>query len=208
VKNAVRSELAAPAEEEFFLPYLQHSGDMGHYMTLVVRTPGDPAALSSTVKSAVWELDRNVTISEVQTMDSVVELANAQPRFNMALLMAFALVAMVLSAVGIYGVMSYGVTRRRQEIGIRMALGARRSDVLRMIVKQGMSLALAGAALGAIGALALTRLMTRLLYQVQPTDPATFITVPCILLAVALSACLIPARRAAQTSPTTALRHE
>jgi putative ABC transport system permease protein len=208
VKNAVRSELAAPAEEEFFLPYLQHSGDMGHYMTLVVRTPGDPVALSSTVKDAVWELDRNVTISEVQTMDSVVELANAQPRFNMALLMAFALVAMVLSAVGIYGVMSYAVTRRRQEISIRMALGARRSDVLRMIVKQGMSPAFAGAALGAIGALALTRLMTRLLYQVQPTDPATFITVPCILLAVALCACLIPARRAAQTSPITALRHE
>jgi putative ABC transport system permease protein len=177
-------------------------------MTLVVRTPADPVVLSSTVKGAVWELDSNVTVSEVQSMDSVVDLANAQPRFNMALLMAFALVAMILSAVGIYGVMSYGVTRRRQEIGILMALGARRSDVLRMIVKQGMSLALAGAALGAIGALALTRLMTRLLYQVQPTDPATFITVPCILLAVALAACLIPACRAAQTSPITALRHE
>lgn len=208
VKNAVRIDWAAPPEEEFFQPYLQNSTAMGHYITLVVRSQGDPAALTSAIQARVWETDPNVTISEVQTMDAVVSRANAQPRFNTALLLAFAMVAMTLSAVGIYGVMSYAVTRRRQEIGIRMALGARRFDVLYMVARQGMSLAILGTAAGIGGALLLTQLMTKLLYSVQPADPVTFVAVPLVLSAVALAACLVPALRAARISPMTALRYE
>jgi predicted permease len=207
-KTAIRSDWAQAPEEEFFLPYLQNTTTMGHYMTLVVRTPGDPAAFTGAIESAIWDVDRNVTISEVQTMNEVVEGATAQPRFNMAMLVVFAIVAMSLSAVGIYGVMSYAVTRRRREIGIRMALGARRWDVLWMVARNGMMLALIGTFAGVAGALALTRLMTKLLYGVQPTDPLTFLGVPLLLLAVALAACLLPARRAAKVDPMIALRYE
>ena len=207
-KNTVRSDWAEPPDEEFFLPYLQNSTAVGHYLTLVVRTPGDPAALTSTVESAIWDIDRNVTISEVQTMDAAVALATAEPRFNMALLLAFAIVAMVLSAVGIYGVMSYAVARRRREIGIRLALGARPGEILRLITGQGMALALAGTVAGIAGAFALTRLMTKLLYGVAPADPVTFVLVPLVLSATALAACLIPALRAARISPMSALRYE
>ena len=208
MKNAVRADWAAPPEEEFFLPYLQNSTAMGHYMTLVVRAAGDPASLAPAIQSRIWEVDHNLTISEVQTMDAVVERANAEPRFNMALLLAFAAVAMVLSAIGIYGVMSYAVTRRRQEIGIRMALGARRFDVLYMVARKGMMLALAGTLAGVGGALGLTQPMSKLLYGVTPADPMTFVAVPLVLTAVALAACLIPALRAARISPMTALRYE
>jgi putative ABC transport system permease protein len=208
VKNAVRADWAAPPEEEFFLPYLQHRDAMGHYITLVIRTRGDPTALSRAVETAVWQIDRHVTISEVQTMDAVVEQANAAARFNMALLAVFATVATVLSAVGIGGVMSYAATRRRREIGIRMALGARPAEILRLITGEGMVLALCGTAAGIGGALALTRLIARLLYGVQPVDLLTFITVTLLLTAVALAACLIPAFRAAHISPVAALRQE
>lgn len=205
-KNAVRSDWASPPEEEFFLPYLQNTATVGHYLTLVVRTAGDPAALTPAVQSAIWELDRNVAISEVQTMNAVVELATAEPRFNLALLGVFAAVAMILSAVGIYGVMSHAVAQRRREIGVRMALGARPGDVLWMFARQGMTLALAGTAAGIAGALALTRLMTKLLYGVSPADPLTFAIVPMVLASAALAACLIPSLRAARVSPMSELR--
>ena len=141
-------------------------------------------------------------------MNAVVERANAEARFNMALLAVFAAVATVLSAVGIFGVMSYAVTRRRREIGIRMALGARPAEILRLIAGEGMVLALGGTAAGVAGALALTRLMARLLYGVPPVDPLTFVAVPLLLTGVALAACLIPAFRAARVSPVAALRQE
>ncbi|MBV8073492.1 MAG: ABC transporter permease [Acidobacteriaceae bacterium] len=207
-KNAVRYDWAAPPAEEFFLPYLQHSDAMGHYITLVVRAKGDPAALAPVIENGVWQIDRNVTISEVQTMNAVVERANAEARFNMALLAVFATVATVLSAVGIFGVMSYAVTRRRREIGIRLALGARQTAILQLITREGMVLALCGTAAGIAGALALTRLMAKLLYGVPPVDPPTFIAVPLLLAGVALAACLIPAFRAARISPVTSLRQE
>ena len=207
-KNAVRSDWAAPPEEEFFLPYLQHPETMGHYMTLVVRTKRDPAAMAPAVESAIWQIDRNVTISEVQTMNAVVEGANAEARFNMALLAVFAAVATVLSAVGIGGVMSYAAQRRRREIGIRLALGARRAEILQLITGEGMVLALCGTSAGIAGALALTRLMAKLLYGVPPVDLLTFITVPLLLTTVALAACLVPAFRAARISPVAALRQE
>ena len=208
VKNAVRYDWAAPPSEELFLPYLQHTARMGHYITLVVRTSVDPAALAPVIESGIWQIDRNVTISDVQTMDAVVERANAGARFNMALLVVFATVATVLSAVGIFGVMSYRATRRRREIGIRLALGARPTEILQLIAGEGMVLALCGTAAGIAGALTLTRLMAKLLYGVPPVDPLTFIAVPLLLAAVALAACLIPAFRAARISPVSALRQE
>ena len=208
VKNAVRYDWAAPPAEEFFLPYLQHTGTMSHYITLVVRTKGDPAALAPVVGNGIWQIDRNVTISEVQTMNAVVERANAEARFNMALLAVFASVATVLSAIGIFGVMSYAATRRRREIGIRLALGARPAEILQLITGEGMVLALCGTVAGIGGALMLTRFMARLLYGVPPVDPLTFIAVPLLLTTVALAACLIPAFRAARISPVAALRQE
>ena len=208
VKNAVRADWAAPPEEEFFLPYLQHTDTMGHYITLVVRTQLEPAALNRAIETAIWQIDRNVTISEVLTMNAVVDLANAAPRFNMALLAVFAIVATLLSAVGICGVMSYTATRRRREIGIRMTLGARPAEILQLITVEGMVLALYGTAAGIGGALVLTRLTAKLLYGVAPVDPLTFVAVTLLLTGVALAACLIPAFRAACVSPVTALRQE
>jgi ABC-type antimicrobial peptide transport system permease subunit len=207
-KNAVQIDWAAHPEEELFLPYLQHADRIRHYLTLVARTKGDPAAMAPAVKSAVWQIDRNVTISEVQTMDAVVEGANAEARLNMALLAVFAAVATVLSAVGIGGVMGYAAQRRRREMGIRLALGARPAEILRLITREGMVLALSGTAIGIAGALVLTRLMAKLLYGVPPVDPLTFIAVPLVLATVALAACLVPAFRAAGISPIAALRQE
>jgi putative ABC transport system permease protein len=214
VKNSVRSDWAAPAEEEFFFPAAQRRGFLespspaAAYITLVVRTSGDPAALAPTIRSLVWSFDSSLPISETQTMSHVVAEATAGPRFNLLMLATFAGVALVLAAVGIYGVMSYAVSRRTHEIGVRMALGARSSDVLRLIVRQGMTVASIGALAGIAGALALTRAMATLLYGVRPTDPATFVAVPALLAIVALAACYLPARRAAKIDPMVSLRSD
>jgi putative ABC transport system permease protein len=156
----------------------------------------------------VWSFDRNLPISEVLTMDGVVADANAQPRFEMLLLAVFAGVALALAAVGIYGVMSYSVSRRTHEIGIRLSLGASQGEVLRLVVRQGMALALAGSAAGMAGALMLSRLMTNMLYGVRPTDPLIFAGVAMVLGGVALVATYIPARRATRIDPMVALRYE
>ena len=206
VQNAKQGEWAATPGKELYLSYLQSPA--ATYLTFVVRTGGDPATMAPALQSTVWSLDKNVTISEVQTMDQVVSDATAKPRFNLSLLGAFASVALILAAVGIYGVMSYSVSRRTQEIGIRMALGADRANVLRHVVGQGMILVAAGAAAGLTGAFALTRLMTKLLYGVEPTDPVTFVAVPLVLGVVAFAATYIPARRATRIDPLVALRYE
>ena len=214
VKNAVRGDWAAPEHEEIYLPFLQNRSyleDPGAhvaYQTLVIRTSGDAAALAPAVRNAVWSLDRSLPVSEVQTMDAVVERSTAQPRFNLFLLATFAAVALVLAAVGIYGVMSYSVSRRTHEIGLRMALGARPGDVMRVVVGQAMVLALVGACAGFVGALALGRFMSSFLYGVRPSDPLTFLAMSLILGAVALMASYIPARRATRIDPLLALRHE
>src|ERR1041385_5078180 len=214
VKNTVRSNWINPAEEEVFVPYLQSKNYLQNpsgpfaYLTLVVRTTGDPANLSSEVQAAIHSIDRNVPISEIQTMEQVVTKATGESRFYLTLLGAFACVALVLAAVGIYGVMSYSVSRRIHEMGIRMALGAQREDVLKLVVWHGVLLAIAGIAVGMAGALALTRLMSGLLYGTKPADPATFITAVVVLGLVAIVSSYIPARRAAKVDPMVALRYE
>ncbi len=213
-KNAKQSDWAAPPYPEVYLAALQNSDFLGNagshiaYLTLVVRTAGDPGALANAVKNTVWSFDRNLPISEVLTMDGVVADANAQPRFEMLLLAVFAGVALALAAVGIYGVMSYSVSRRTHEIGIRLSLGASQGEVLRLVVRQGMALALAGSAAGMAGALMLSRLMTNMLYGVRPTDPLIFAGVAMVLGGVALVATYIPARRATRIDPMVALRYE
>ncbi len=213
-KDSKQDDWAATPYIEVFLPYPQahdYLNDMhsrASYLTLVVRTNGNPALLTSAVENAAWALDKNVTISSVQTMEQVVADATAQPRFYLFLLGTFAAIALILAAVGIYGVMSYSVARRTHEIGVRMALGAEKSDVLKLVTGQGMILALVGTAIGLAGALLLTRLMSSLLYGVGASDPLTFAVVPVVLIGVAVLASYIPARRAAKVDPMVALRHE
>ena len=177
-------------------------------VALAVRTSGDPASVVEAVRRAVAALDKDLPLTQIQTLDEIASSAVAGPRMTLLLVAVFAALAIMLAAVGIYGVMAYMVGQRVQEIGIRMALGAQRGDVLRMILAQGARLAIAGLIAGMAGAFALTRLLAKLLYGVTPTDPATFAAVACLGLAVALAACYIPARRAVAVDPTVALRYE
>jgi len=160
------------------------------------------------VKNAVSSFDKNLPLSEILTMDRVVADATAQPRFEMLLFGIFGAVALLLAAVGIYGVMSYSVARRTREIGIRISLGAGRAQVLRMVVRQGMTQALLGTAVGIAGALLLSRLMAKMLYGVLPADPLTFSGVAIVLGLAALLASGIPARKATRIEPMAALRNE
>lgn len=175
---------------------------------VVVRANGDPAALETAVRNEVHTVDKNVPVADVHTLDYYVSQSVAKPRFNSALLGGFAVIALVLAAIGIFGVMSYSVTQRTQEIGLRMALGAARTDVLRLVVGQGMLLTAIGIATGIGGALWLTRYLSTLLFGVKTTDPVTFSVISVILAAVALCATYFPARRAARVDPLIALRWE
>jgi putative ABC transport system permease protein len=177
-------------------------------MSVAVRTTGDGMGVVPSLINAVHELDPDVPIAEVRPMAEVIAVSTAQRRLTMTMLMIFAAVALVLASVGIYGVISYSVTQRTQEIGIRLALGAQRGDVLRMIVGQAMVLTIAGIALGAAGAFALTRLMTKLLFNVRPGDPLTFVAVAMLLGGVAAMASYLPGRRATRVDPVVALRAE
>jgi predicted permease len=177
-------------------------------MSFVVRTAADPATLSSAAVREIQAVDKEQPVSDVRTMESWLDESTARARFGTLLLGAFACAALVLAAVGIYGVISYSVAQRKNEIGVRMALGAQRRDVLRLVVGQGMRLVLAGVGVGLLGALALTRVMSGLLYDVAATDPLTFAANALLLAAVSLVACYIPARRAMRVDPMIALRYE
>jgi putative ABC transport system permease protein len=180
----------------------------GSGMYLVVRGASDPLSLSSSVRRAVAAVDREVPFTQEMSLEQIVSDSLASRRFSMALLGLFATLAFALAAIGIYGLVSYSVTQRTHEIGVRMALGAERRDVLRLVVGQGMVLVLFGVSFGITLALGLTRLMASLLYEVRSTDPVTFAGVSLLLSAVALFACYIPARRATKVDPMVALRYE
>ncbi len=203
VKNA---GLDKPAGTEIFLPARQ--GNTSRQVYLAVRTSGDPKSLSSAVRAAVRDIDPSLPLAQVRTMDEVLAGARSRPRFLTTLLGLFSGTALLLAAVGLYGVISYSVTRRMTEFGIRMAMGAKTSDVLGLVLSQGMKLAGAGVLAGAIGALALTRLISGLLFGVSSFDPLTFCGMALLLGAVTIAACIIPARRATRVDPLIALRYE
>ena len=194
--------------EPDFASYEPHGKRPWNEMTVVVRTTVEPTNLAVPVRAALLAAEKDLLVEDVMTMTRRMHNSIAPQRLNLALLASFAFIALLLAAVGIYGVMAEAVTQRTQEIGIRMALGAQVKDVLALVLRNGMKLALIGVAIGVAGALWLTRLMSKLLFGVSPTDSATFVVVAVILLAVAFVACYIPARRASKVDPLVALRYE
>ena len=202
--------LDVEGREQIYLPHTQPL--FGVYsprdMTLAVRTSLDPTSVTSAVRDQVFAMDKDLPLYNIATMDQLISDSVAQPRLNLSLLVAFAVLALTLAAVGVYGVMAYAVTQRTQEFGIRMTLGAGRSDVLRQVFFEGGRLAALGLALGLIAALALTRLMASLLFGVKPADPLTLGAAAALLIFVAFAACYIPARRATRVDPIVALRYE
>jgi putative ABC transport system permease protein len=185
--------------------YVPNAQARENFMGLVIRTAGDPAAFAATLRHEVQALDKDQPIYNVRTMDDVVANSLGTRRISMQLFTVFACAALLLAALGIYGVMAYSVAQRTQEIGIRMALGAQKSDVLRLVVRQGMILAAIGVVAGLVGAFGLTRVMASLLFSVRPDDPTTFVAISLLLIAVAFLACYLPARRAAKLNPVIAL---
>jgi putative ABC transport system permease protein len=199
--------LDLPELPAFYTPYTQAAA-WKRWTSVTARTQADPASMSQAIKQEIWKVDSQLPVTRLQTMNEVAAESFAARRFNMSLLTLFAALALVLAAIGIYGVMSYAVTQRTQEIGIRMALGAGTTDVLKLVLKNGMTLVVIGVALGLAGAIALTRLMVTLLFGVTPTDALTMAVVSGVLILVALLACFIPARRATKVDPLVALRYE
>jgi putative ABC transport system permease protein len=201
--------LEAPAKAEMFFPYRQLPQMLWNMpRDLAVRTTGDPMSVAAAARQAVWSVDPSQPVSNIRTMDEILAEEVAQRRIGMTLLAAFAALALALASLGIYGVLSYSVSQRTQEIGVRMALGAGRKEVLRLVLADGMLLAVAGVAIGLGVSFALTRLMAGLLFGVSASDPLTLGGVTLLLLAVALTACFIPARRATKVDPMAALRAE
>jgi putative ABC transport system permease protein len=177
-------------------------------MALVVRSRSEAASLTAAIRREVQTVDPSQPVYSIRPMREVISLSASPRRFNTLLLGILAGVSLILAIIGIYGVMNYSVTQRTREIGIRMALGASSSDVMKMVVGQGMKLALIGVAIGLAGAFAVTRLIESMLFKVTTTDPATFAIVAAVLVGVASLACYVPARRATRVDPMVALRYE
>ncbi|HEX8139652.1 MAG TPA: ABC transporter permease [Pyrinomonadaceae bacterium] len=205
VRDVKSSGLDAEVMPEMYRPYSQNPGEA---MTIVARTKGEPSSSLAAVRREVLGVDRDQPVYNMSTMKQLLTESVAQRRLSMLMLGAFSLIALVLAGVGIYGVTAYMVAQRTHEIGIRLALGARRQDILKLVVGQGMVLSLTGVGLGVLAALALTRFLSSLLYGVSATDPLTFASIALLLSLVALAACYIPARRAMRVDPMEALRYE
>jgi putative ABC transport system permease protein len=188
--------------------YVSFGQSPSRYMRMVLRTTSDPIALIKPVQQQVWELDRELPLAKINSMSELVSNSAAQRRSNMQLLTIFAVVALILSAVGIYGVISYSVTQRTHEIGVRMALGASPDAIVRLILRRGMILTAAGIVIGTAGAFGLMRLIRSLLFEVGTVDVAIFVIVPLLFTFIALVACIFPARKAARVDPLIALRYE
>jgi predicted permease len=199
--------LELEVKPQIYLPYAQKPTP-APFLTFTIRTEQEPLALAGAVEKEIRNLDKDLPLANIRTMEQIVSESLAQRRLTMLLLGIFAVTAVVLAAIGIYGVLSYSVTRQTHELGIRMALGAQQHDVLAMIMRQGMKQALLGVVLGLFGAVWLTNILKSLLFDVRTTDPLTFVLVALLLVIVALMACYIPARRATRVNPLQALRHE
>ena len=208
VGDVKHSGLNQPTDPAVYTPFSQNDEAWRRFMMLAIRAPDASPGLVEEVKKQIWSLDSQIPVSDVHAMDELIAVSLAQQRFNMLLLGLFAVLALILAAVGIYGAMAYAVNQRTHEIGIRTALGAQRRDVLRLVLGDGAKLVCFGIAIGIAGAIVLTRLMTTLLFEVKPTDPETFAVVPIVLAIVALAACYVPARRAMRVDPMVALRYE
>ena len=191
-----------------YVPFMQERDWWRTWMFVTLKTATEPMSLAPAVKSRVAELAKTIPVADLRSMEDLMADSLAQRRAQFWLLGGFAAVAMLLAAVGIYGVLSFMVVQRTSEIGVRMALGARRADVLRMVIGQGMLLTIAGITLGVLGALALSRVMSSLLYEVNAADPLTFVVIAAVLTGVALAASFVPAFRATRVDPLTALRYE
>ncbi len=209
VVGDMKQNLATDAKEEMYLPYRQADTVLPVFaLSVVLRTENDPRLSTSAFRAAVRELDPDQPVVKVRTMEENISASVSEPRFRTVLLAIFAFSAMTLAAIGLYGVIGYSVTQRRQELGIRIALGAQRRDLLKMVIGHGLRMALIGVAIGLAGAFALSRVLSRFLYGVTAADPATYGWVASLLMAVTLLACYIPARRATEVDPTVALRGE
>jgi ABC-type antimicrobial peptide transport system permease subunit len=204
-KNVKQSDWVARPNDEIYLPHAQSDAGFS-YMTVVIRAQSDPLALAKPAREQVRALDQDVPVAHMQSMEQVIADKLWRGRLAMTLLGLFAAVAVALAALGIYGAISYAVSQRIGEIGIRMALGARSGDVLRMVLLQGMAMVGIGVAIGLSGAWMLTRALGSLFYGVTARDPATFLAVPVLLIALSALACCLPALRASKVDPVNALR--
>jgi putative ABC transport system permease protein len=191
------------AQTETYYPHTQQTVPR---MTLLVRTSSEPLQMVAAVRRQIWTLDQDLPVSKVRTMERLLAESVSGRQFYMLLMGVFAASALLLAAIGLYGLMAYTVTQRTHEIGIRMALGAQAGNVLRLVIGQGIKLAVTGMVIGLIASLALTRMIKGMLFGVSATDPATFVIIPLLLAGVALIACYLPARRATKVDPMVALR--
>jgi predicted permease len=211
VKNTRTWSYAYEGSPQLYIPY-KTCEDLGRAMSsnadFVVRSSGDPLSLVNAIRNEVRALDSQIPVEDFTTLEDRLRRSTVRQRLYMRLLTAFAVMGLVLTAIGIYGVISYAASRRTHEIGVRMALGAKRNNVLALVIRKGLTLILIGVVIGVAGALALTRVLKSLLYDVTATDPVTFIAVSLLLIAVGLIACYVPARRATKIDPMSALRYE
>jgi predicted permease len=207
VDDVKQQGLTKKADPAIYQPYSQvlRPFFLSH-MSFVVRTAANPTTVAAAMRGVLQEVDKDQPVQSIAAMADVISTTTAEPRFQARLITVFSMLALLLSAIGIYGVLAYSVTERTHEIGIRMALGAGKADIVRMVIRRSLGLVTAGVAVGMAGAVAVTRVLGNLLFNVKPTDPATFVMVAALLAAVALLAGLLPARRAARVDPLVSLR--